>query len=89
MSPFLQTPEGFSPAMLDMLDEAFTAVWSELQESGATESADEEVTPLTVARSISELAATGVREPERLKRYALRAAEQSRLRARPVLHLPA
>jgi len=97
MSPFPQTPEGFSPEMLDVLDRAFSAIWHELQASRsmAVPDNDQQTTRLVSAKSIIEQAVAGVRAPERielehLERDALHAAKQSRTRARarPVLHLP-
>jgi hypothetical protein len=90
MCPFPEAPEGFSPEMLEMLDRAFMATWSELQarKSPCTLPDSEQATRLAIAKATMELAATGVREPERLKRHALHAAEKARPRTRPTVHLP-
>jgi hypothetical protein len=90
MSPFAQAPEGFTPEILELLDCAFTAAWCELQwrKSSATSREKEQATRKAIVRSIIDLAATGVRESERLKRYALHGAEQARPRTRTIVHLP-
>jgi hypothetical protein len=84
MCPFLEAPEGLSAETLEMLDRAFTSAWSELQakRSPCTLPQNEEATRVAIARSTRELAATGVREPERLKRHALHAAERADSRTR-------
>jgi hypothetical protein len=90
MCPFFEAPESMSPEMLEMLDRAFMAAWSELQakKSSCTSPENEQATRIAIAKSTLELAATGVREPERLKRHALHAAEQARPRTRTIVHLP-
>jgi hypothetical protein len=90
MCPFLEAPEGLSPETLEMLDRTFTAAWSELQarKSACTLPENEQAARVAIAKSAMELAATGVREPERLKRHALHAAEQARPRTRTIVHLP-
>jgi len=90
MSPFAQAPDGFTPETVELLDRAFAATWCELQrrKSSATSKANEQATRTAIVRSIIDLAATGVREPERLKRYALHGAEQARPRRRTIVHLP-
>jgi hypothetical protein len=90
MCPFVQNPEGFSPEMLELLDRAFSAAWQELQQGQApsVSGVDEQATRAAVAKSILDLAATGVREPARLRRHALHAAEQAIPRTRTIVHLP-
>lgn len=90
MCPFLEAPEGLSPATLEMLDRAFTAAWSELQarKSSCTLPQNEQAVREAMVKSAVELAATGVREPERLKRHAMHAAERAKSPTRPVVHLP-
>lgn len=90
MCPFLEAPEGFSPELLEMLDRAFTAAWHDLQmrNGPSTTTANEELMRAAIAKAVMDLAATGVREPERLKRHALHAAEKARQPARSVIHLP-
>jgi hypothetical protein len=90
MCPFLEAPEGLSPETLEMLDRAFTSAWSELQarQSPCTLPQNEEAARVAIAKSTRELAATGVREPERLKRHALHAAEQARPRTPTTVLLP-
>jgi hypothetical protein len=90
MCPFLGAPEGLSPETLELLDHAFTAAWNAMQErkSSSASLENQEITRAAIAKSIMDLAATGVREPERLKRHALHAAEQARPRTRPIVHLP-
>ena len=90
MAPFKENPEGISPATLEMLDQAFTATWCELQarRSSAAAGDNEEATRAAIAKSILDLAATGVRDHGRLKRHGLPAAEQARPRTRTIVHLP-
>jgi hypothetical protein len=90
MCPFFEAPEGLSAETLEMLDRTFTAAWRELQakESPCTLPQNAQATRVAITRSAMELAATGVREPERLKRHALHAAEQARPRTRTIVHLP-
>lgn len=90
MSPLPNTPEGFTPETLELLDRAFSATWRELQlrRSSSASRENEQATRKAIAKSIIDLAAAGVREPERLKRHALHAAEQARPRRRTVVHLP-
>ncbi len=90
MSPFEKSPEGFTPEILELLDRAFTATWCELQwrKSSATSKENQQATRKAIVKSIIDLAATGVREPSRLKRDALRSAEQARPRTRTIVHLP-
>lgn len=90
MCPFLEAPVGLSPETLEMLDRAFSAAWHDLQarESEASYPANQATTQSAIAKAIIDLAATGVREPERLKRHALHAAEQARPRPRTIVHLP-
>jgi hypothetical protein len=80
MCPFFEAPEGMSPATLDMLDRAFTAAWSELQasKSPCTLPQNEQAVRDAMVKSAADLAATGVREPERLKRHALHAAQKAK-----------
>jgi len=90
MSPFSQAPEGFTPETLELLDRAFTAAWCELQwrKSSATSKENEQATRSAIINSTIDMAATGIREPGRLKRHALHAVEQSRPRTRRIAHLP-
>jgi len=92
MSPFSETPDGMSPAVLELLDEAFSATWQELRarNSGAISKSNEQATRTAIAKSISDLAATGVRDHDRLKRHGLHAAGQPKLpkRTRAIIHLP-
>jgi hypothetical protein len=90
MCPFFEAPEGLSPETLQMLDRAFSAAWSDLQarKSPCTLPQNEKAARTAMERSAMALAATGVREPERLKRHALHAAERSSPRAGGILHLP-
>jgi hypothetical protein len=90
MCPFFEAPQGMSRETLEMLDRAFTAAWSELQasKSACMLPQNQQATRDAMAKSTMELAATGIREPERLKRHALHAAEQSRPRTRTIVHLP-
>jgi len=66
-----------SPAVLALLDQAFTATWHELQArtSSAVSEPNEEATRAAVAQSILDIAATGVRDQGRLKRHGLHAAK--------------
>lgn len=91
MCPFVEAPEGFSPEVLEMLDRAFAAAWHDLQMSHGPSSlsANDDTTRSAIERAVIDLAATGVREPERLKRHALHAARKSSPRKRPTIHLPA
>jgi hypothetical protein len=77
MAPFTESPDGMSPAVLELLDQAFTATWRELQrrKSLALSEANEEGTRAAVAQSIMDIAATGVRDRGRLKRHGLHAAK--------------
>ena len=90
MCPFLEKPEGLTPEMAELLDRTFAAAWQELQlkRSASELLEDEQAARAAIAKSIAELAATGVREPERLKRHALHAAERAAPGARPIVHLP-
>jgi hypothetical protein len=90
MCPFFGTPEGLSPEALELLDRTFAATWNDLQmrKSSSTSPVNEAETQLAIAKAIMDLAATGVREPERLKRHALHAAERARQRTRTIIHLP-
>lgn len=79
MAPFTEIPEGMSPATLEMLDQAFSATWQELQsrDGAAASSESEGTTRSAIAKSILEIGATGVRDQRRLKRHGLHAAEQA------------
>jgi hypothetical protein len=90
MCPFLEAPEGLSPETLEMLDRAFSAAWSDLQAKDVASGSpvDQAAAQSAISKAIVDLAATGVREPERLKRHALHAAEQARPRTRTIVHLP-
>jgi len=90
MCPFFEAPESLPPETLEMLDRAFMAAWSELQarKSSCTLPENEQAARAAITKSTMELAATGVREPERLKRHALHAAERARPRTRTIVHLP-
>ncbi len=92
MAPFTETPDGISPAVLELLDQAFNATWRELQarNSSAISKSNEQTIRTAIAKSISDLAATGVRDQDRLKRHGLHAAEQAKppRRARTIVHLP-
>jgi hypothetical protein len=80
MAPFSETPDGMSPAVLELLDQAFTATWRELQarNGSATSKSDEQTTRMAITKSIRDLAATGVRDRGRLTRHGLHAAELTR-----------
>ena len=90
MSPFLQTPVGFTAETLEMLDRAFSDTWCELQarKSLPTSGEIEQTTRREIGKSIIELATAGVRDPERLKKHALETAKQAKPRARAIVHLP-
>jgi len=92
MAPFTETPDGMSPAVLELLDQAFSAAWRELQarNSSALLKSNEQTTRTGIAKSISDLAATGVRDQDRLKRHGLHAAELAKppRRTRAIVHLP-
>lgn len=79
MCPFLGTPEGFTPETLELLDRTFAAAWHDLQmrKSSSGSPADQKTAQTAITEAIKELAATGVREPARLKRHALHAAAQA------------
>jgi hypothetical protein len=81
-----------SLATLELLDQSFSATWQELRarNSPAISKSNEQATRAAIAKSISDLAATGVRDQNRLKRHALYAAGQARppKRARTIVHLP-
>jgi hypothetical protein len=89
MSPFPNAPEGFSPETLELLDRVFSATWRDFQRnmSPQVSPANEQVMLTAIAKSIVDLAESGVREPERLKRHALHAAEHA-LPRRTIVHLP-
>jgi hypothetical protein len=76
MCPFLAAPEGFSAELLETLDQAFSAAWHDLQARGSPylSAGQEQLTRDAIVKAVAELAATGVREPGRLKRHALHAA---------------
>jgi hypothetical protein len=66
-----------------------SATWRDFQRKRPSVSSETEQATLTaIAKSIVDLAETGVREPERLKRHALRAAEEATPRKRSIVHLP-
>ncbi len=90
MAPFTRTPDGMSPAVLELLDQAFSATWRELQarNSSVTSESNEPTTRAAVATAIRDLAATGVRDGDRLKRHGLHAAGHGRARTRTIVHLP-
>jgi hypothetical protein len=92
MAPFTNTPEGMSPAVLELLDQAFSATWCELQarKSSAISKSNEQTIRAAIAKSISDLAATGVRDKDRLKRHGLRAAELAKppRRVQATVYLP-
>jgi hypothetical protein len=90
MCPFLEVPEGFTPEMLELLDRAFSDTWRELHLSGspATCGENEQATRSVIAKSILDLAATGVREPGRLKRHALHAAKKAAPRTGTIAQVP-
>jgi len=79
MAPFNNIPEGMSPATLELLDRAFSATWLEVQSrAGAAASSDsEKISRAAIAKSILDLAATGVRDQSRLERHGLHAADQA------------
>lgn len=84
MCPFHEVPDGFSPEMLELLDRTFSATWRELlvDVSPSTCQTEKEGARAAVAKSMIDLAATGVREPERLKRHGLHAGKQAVVRTR-------
>lgn len=90
MCPFTETPQGMSPAVLELLDQAFSATWRELQARGGSTISNEQTTRKAIAKSIIDLAATGVRDQDRLKRHGLHAAGQAKppKQARAIIHLP-
>lgn len=90
MAPFKEPPEGMSPAVLEMLDQAFTATWRELQARNCStlSESNEESTRAAITKSIMDIAATGVRDQGRLKRHGLHAAALAKPRARAIVHLP-
>jgi len=90
MCPFLEAPEGLSPETLELLDRAFSEAWHDLlvRKSSSTSAENQATTQIAIAKAIRDLAATGVREQERLKRHALHAAEQAKPRMRTIVHLP-
>jgi hypothetical protein len=89
MSPFPHAPEGFSPETLELLDRVFSATWRDFQRNMSPPAPEvEQATLAAIAKSIVDLAETGVREQERLKRHALHAAEQATPQRRTVSHLP-
>jgi hypothetical protein len=79
MCPFLEAPEGLSAEAMELLDRTFAATWRDVQSRRASSApaASQEVTKAAIAKAIMDLAATGVREPERLLRHGLRAAEKA------------
>jgi hypothetical protein len=90
MAPFTETPDGMSPAILELLDKAFSATWLELQarSSSTTSESNEQAIRTAIDKSIRDLAATGVRDQDRLKRHGLHAAELAKPRTRAIVHLP-
>lgn len=90
MCPFHEVPDGFSPEMLELLDRTFSATWRELLvDAGPSASEkDKEGARAAIAKSMIDLAATGVREPKRLKRHGLHAAKQAGLRKRAAADIP-
>ena len=76
MSPFLQTPEGFSPETLELLDHAFAAAWQELQtkKSSATSTSDGQTTCAEMGSAVKELPAVGVPRERPSKSHRAEAA---------------
>ena len=87
MAPFHGNPDNLDRATLDLLDRAFTDVWSHFRskQSSNISMASEQA---TMRERVRELAATGVRDLERLKRHALFQLEAGEIRKRKLLHLP-
>jgi hypothetical protein len=82
MAPFHGNPDNLDRATLDLLDRTFTDVWAHFP---SKQSSGEQA---IMRERIRELAATGVRDLERLKRHALFHLEAGEIRERKVLHLP-
>jgi len=90
MCPFLEAPEGMSAETIELLDRTFSATWREVWVNGCNSASqeDQKATRVAIAKAMIDLAATGVRETDRLKRHALHAADQASPRVRLAGHRP-
>jgi hypothetical protein len=71
------------------LEKVTDVVWHELLLKKVVLPSEEAATRAKIAKSVLQLAGTGVTDPGRLKLYALRLVEgEKRPRARAKLHLP-
>jgi hypothetical protein len=87
VAPFRGNPDNLDRATLDLLDQVFTDAWSHFrskQSSNISVAGEQAI----MRERVHELAATGVRDLERLKRHALFHLEAGETKKRKVLHLP-
>ena len=82
MAPFFGNPDNLDRATLDLVDRAFTDVWSHFQ---SKQSSGEQV---IMRERVRKLAASGVRDLDRRMRHALFHLEAGAISERKVLHLP-
>jgi hypothetical protein len=82
MAPFLGNPDNLDRATLDLLDRAFTDVWSHFQ---SKQSLGEQA---MMRERVRKLASSGERDLERCMRHALFHLEARGISGRKVLHLP-
>ena len=82
MAPFFGNPDNLDRATLDLLDRAFTDVWSHFQ---SKQSLGEQA---MMRERVRKLAASGARDMDRRMRHALFRLEAGAITKRNVLHLP-
>jgi len=95
MCPFPQPPEGMSPETLELLDNAFSSVWRELQakqlqamKTWTATGENKQAGAAELIKSIVNPATADILDRERPERPALQAADRSKLRTRTIVHLP-
>jgi hypothetical protein len=90
MCPFPTAPEGLSPETLELLDNAFSSVWRELQvrKSWTALGENKQVRAAELLRSMVDPATADVRGQVQSETPALPAVERSRPRTRAIVHLP-
>lgn len=90
MCPFPTAPEGLSPETLELLDNAFSSVWRELQvrKSWTALGENKQVRAAELIKSIVDPATADIRDCAQPETPVLPAAERSRPRPRAIVHLP-
>ena len=71
MSTTTKLPDGYSPSILDAIEQAFDAVWATTPMASKNNTQELQELKISIRRTLIALAAEGITDPQELRRRAL------------------